>query len=162
MFDFFEKFRNQVLSSMGEEPDRSIESGETDRLIALGVLMWAVSEADEQFLPEERQLIEQVLQKHGRLDTDRISIVMESVRQAAGERIDLYSFADKATQNIEREQKVAMLEHLFRVACIDEHLDTREHETIRQIYQLFRLDHQDFIEAKIKVKKEFGMDTAGL
>lgn len=162
MFELFDNFRKQVLKSVSDSSDQPLEIDDSDGLIALGVLMWAVSEADEEFLPEEHQMIEQVLEQHGQLEPERVSIVMEAVKQAASERIDLYSFAEVATQSIERDTKVEMLEHLFRVACIDGNLDTREHETIRQIYQLFRLDHHEFIEAKIKVKKEFGMDTAGL
>ena len=39
---------------------------------------------------------------------------------------------------------------------------TPEHEMIRKISGLLRIDHKDFIDIKIRVKKEFGLDTAGL
>jgi uncharacterized tellurite resistance protein B-like protein len=58
--------------------------------------------------------------------------------------------------------KISILENLFRVACSDKELDDKELETIRKIANLFRLSHRDFIKAKIKVKKEFGLDTTGL
>jgi hypothetical protein len=33
-------------------------------------------------------------------------------------------------------------------------------ETIRKISGLFHIAHKDFINAKIKIKKEFGLDVA--
>ena len=58
--------------------------------------------------------------------------------------------------------KKNIVENLFRVACVDGELAYEEEEVIRKIAGLFLLDHKDFIDAKIKVKKEFGLDTAGL
>ena len=57
--------------------------------------------------------------------------------------------------------KINILEQLFRVACSDKDLDDSEVETIRKISDLFGIGHKEFINAKIKVKKEFGLDTAG-
>ena len=59
------------------------------------------------------------------------------------------------------EIKIKILENLFRIACVDKDLDDRELEVIRKISGLFKLTHKDFIDSKIKVKKEFGLDTAG-
>ena len=41
-------------------------------------------------------------------------------------------------------------------------LDNSELEVIRKISGLFHVEHKDFIDAKIKIKKEFDLDTAGL
>ena len=51
---------------------------------------------------------------------------------------------------------------LFRIACVDKDLDHEEHEMIRKISGLMQIEHKDFIDAKIRIKKEFGLDTAGL
>ena len=54
-----------------------------------------------------------------------------------------------------------IIENLFRIACVDKELDNNELETIRKISGLFKIEHSNFIDAKIKIKKEFGLDTAG-
>lgn len=159
MKSFLEQIRIQLFSS---ESSTASNSRETDNLISLGVLLWAVSEADEKFLPEELNMIRETLQKYSQISSEELPVVLRSVEIAAQERIDLYSFVSQVGDGISRDKKIEIIEHLFRIACVDGDLDKREHETIRQIYQLFGLDHHEFIDAKIKVKKEFGMDTAGL
>ena len=58
--------------------------------------------------------------------------------------------------------KINILENLFRIDCVDQDLDHEEHEMIRKISGLLQIDHKDFIDTKIRIKKEFGLDTAGL
>lgn len=54
------------------------------------------------------------------------------------------------------------MENLFRVACADKDLDDSELEVVRKISGLFNVAHKDFIDTKIRIKKEFGLDTVGL
>ena len=55
--------------------------------------------------------------------------------------------------------EVIIIEILFRVACADKQLDEQELETIRQLSGLLGLAHKEFIDAKVKIKKEFGLAT---
>ena len=83
------------------------------------------------------------------------------IQEAARERIDLYTFTSEVAAGITYDAKISIIEHLFRVACVDGDLDNNELEAIRRVCDLFNVSHRDFIDAKIRVKKEFGMDTAG-
>lgn len=133
-----------------------------DYYIALGVLLWSVAAADNKFLPAEEDSIRAILMKHCGIESKDIDGVLESIKAAESARIDIYQFTDEITQNFLYEQKVDILKILFRVACADNDLDDTELELIRKIASLFHISHNDFIQAKIQVKKEFGMDTAGL
>jgi len=126
------------------------------------VLLWVVADADDRFLPEEEDKIKDVLKKYDDISDRDMPIVLRSIKEASINKIDLYSFTNAVSKNLKREIKIEIIENLFRVACSDQDLDETELETIRKISNLFRLDHKDFINSKIKVKKEFGMDTAGL
>jgi uncharacterized tellurite resistance protein B-like protein len=130
--------------------------------IALGVLLWVVAEADDKFLPQERQQIEAVLKQYGQISDDDLAVVMEAVKQAAEERIDLHTFTHEVAQGLPYQKRVEMIETLFRVACADKELAHEEEEAVRKISGLFLLDHKDYINAKIKVKQEFGLDVSGL
>jgi len=161
MANFFDQFKQRVITSVfkDEEPE---ESKEINNLIALGVLLWEVGEADDAFLPEEKDKISEVLQKYDDITDADMPIVLRAIEEASLEKIDLYTFTSEAGKDLSREGKIEIIENLFRVACIDNELDEKEHETIRKITNLFQLDHDEFINAKVRVKKEFGMDTAGL
>lgn len=159
MAGFLDKFRGRVLSSVYKETP--IETKAIDDKIALGVLLWVVAEADEKFLPEEETKIKEILLHYCKIPEADIPYIISSIKEAEQERVDLYRFTHEVSSGLNYEVKIAILENLFRVACSDKELDNNELEVIRKISGLFGLTHSDFISTKIKVKKEFGLDTAG-
>ena len=160
MAGFLDEFRTKVLAPLSKE--KVVEPKEIDDKIALGVLLWVVAEADEKFLPEEEKKMKEILTSYAKISKEDMPYVMGSVKEAARERIDLYRFTSEVSKNLDYQMKISILENLFRVACSDKELDDKELEIIRKIANLFRLSHRDFIDAKIKIKKEFGLATAGL
>jgi uncharacterized tellurite resistance protein B-like protein len=157
MAGFLDKFREKVVSSVWKEiPDQGPTGGLDDK-IALGVLLWVVAEADDKFLPEEEEKIKQVLVSHSKIVKEDLALVMASVKEAASQRIDLYAFTREISSNLAYQMKISIMEDLFRIACVDKDLDNNELEAIRKISGLFNIAHKDFIEAKIRVKKEFGL-----
>ena len=164
---FLENFRQNIISlaypESGEISGEASGFGDTvDNLIALGVLLWVVAQSDEKFLPEEKEKIGDILSSYGKISAKDLPIVLRAVEEASINRIDLYAFTREISGNLSFKAKTGIVENLFRVACTDRELDPKEHETIRKISRLLSLDHKGFIEAKIKIKKEFGLDTAGL
>jgi uncharacterized tellurite resistance protein B-like protein len=154
-----ERFRDKIIDAGAQEPQ---PKDTVDNLIALGVLLWEVAQADDKFLPEERAKVGEVLATYGKIMAKDMPIVLRAVEEASLERIDLYSFTSEVGGNLSFKAKTGILENLFRVACADGDLGHEEQEMIRKIAGLLRVDHAGFIDAKLKVKKEFGLDTAGL
>lgn len=166
MAGFFDQFRQKVTVALGsqdaENPESPQMKDKVDNLISLGVLLWEVAQADEKFLPEEEAKIGEVLNKYGHVTKEDMPIVLRAIKEASIERIDLHTFTKDVGQNLAIDIKIGIIENLFRVACIDQDLDNEEHEMIRKISGLLRVEHKDFIDCKIRIKKEFGLDTAGL
>jgi len=158
MKNLFKRIRSHVLGAPSEKEGAQDER-QAKYLISLGVLLWIVAEADEEFLPEEQEKIEEVLKLYGEINDQDMPIVLRAIQEANVMRIDVHEFTRDIKKDLEREDKIDIIEHLFRVACADKELDTTEHEMIRKIADLFGLDHKEFIDSKIKVKKELGMDT---
>jgi len=161
MAGFLDRFRKEVISSVWKDKADEPKVKDIDDKIALGVLLWVVAEADEKFLPEEEEKIKEVLISHSKISNEDLPTVLASIKEAAKERIDLYRFAHEISENLPKEIKISIIENLFRVACVDKDLDNSELEAIRKISSLFKIDHTDFIDVKIRIKKEFGLDTAG-
>ena len=159
MAGLLDQFRNKILSTVYKENTQDSQSNQINDRIALGVLLRVVAEADEKFLPEEKQKIEEILKDYGRISTEEIPLIMETVKQAAAERIDLYRFTHEISDGLRYPVKISILENLFRIACADNDLDNSELEMIRKISGLLGVDHKDFISAKISIKKEFGLET---
>jgi len=161
MAGFLDEFRNKVKVSLRKDSE-TIDNKDVDDKIALGVLLWVDADSDSKFLPEEYEEIKNILKEYSSVAEDQIPVVLNSIKEAARERIDLYTFTSELSSDLEYKARISIVEELFRVACADKDLDDNELETIRKISGLFNLSHRDFINAKIKIKKEFGMDTAGL
>ncbi|MEA3560976.1 MAG: TerB family tellurite resistance protein [Candidatus Omnitrophota bacterium] len=161
MAGFLDQFRKNVISDIWKDKPDEPKVKNIDDKIALGVLLWVVAEADEKFLAQEEEKIKEILISYSKISNEDIPAVLASVKQAAKERIDLYQFTHEISDSLPRDIKISIIENLFRIACIDNELDNNELEAIRKISGLFRIGHSSFIDAKIKIKKEFGLDTAG-
>ena len=157
MSGFLDKFRNKVKSNVWKEASK--QERYIDDKIALGVLLWVIAKADEKFLPQEENQIKEIITNYCNIDKKDLPLVLNSIKEAERQAIDLYSFTSKISGDLNYQMKISILENLFRVACIDKDLDNQELEIIRKISNLFGLEHSDFISAKIKIKKEFGLQT---
>ena len=162
MAGFLDRFRKNVIASAWKDTIDEPKVRDIDDKIALGVLLWVVAEADNKFLPQEEVKIKEILTSYSKIPNEDIPLVLATIKEAAKERIDLYTFTHEVSDNLLNNVKLSIIEDLFRVACADQELNNNEQEVIRKISGLFRLSHKDFIDAKIKIKKELGLDTAGL
>ena len=159
MAGFLDMFRKNVITSVWNEEKDKPEVKDIDDKIALGVLLWVVAQADEKFLAHDAVNIKEILILHSKIPEDEISTVLASIKEAARERIDLYRFTREVNTDLQYNSRISIIETLFRVECCDKELDHKEIEVIRKISGLFRVTHRDFINAKITIKKEFGLET---
>ena len=158
MAGILERLRNKIISSLS--PQQAPPVREVMDLISLGVLLWSVAAADKKLLSTEKEEVRKALSLYSDIDDKDMPIVMRAVEEAAIEKIDFEDFTKEIGRDLSRGVKIDIVENLFRVACVDQHLDQKEHEMIRLIAQLMGLDQSEFIDAKMKVKKELGMDKA--
>ena len=154
-------FRDKISDILWKDNLQKPDNHQIDSKIALGVLLWVVADADSKFLPEEKLQIEQILTKNSAVEKRDIPIVMESIKQAKEESIDLYRFTSEIKKGLAYREKTDILKYLFSIACSDGDLDNNELELIRKISDLLGISHSDFVNEKIKIKKECGIKTAG-
>jgi len=155
----FSSLKDKILLGDRADENDGREEMRTEFLISLGVLLWIVAESDSKFLPQEQEQIEKVLVECGEIGEDDMPIVLRAVEEANIMRVDVHSFTKEIRKVLEREARIGLVEQLFRVGCVDGDLAGAEHEMIRKITDLLGLDHKEFIDAKIKIKREFGLKT---
>lgn len=162
MLGIFNSLRKKVVDAVSEGDTDVSDEKKVDNLISLGVLLWAVAEADDKFLPEEEESIAEILKTYGHIRKEDMSIVLRAIEEASLERVDFYKFTSEVSKDLEYDAKVEIIEDLFRVACSDKDLDNEEYEMIRKISGLLKVEHKEFIDAKMRVKKEFGINNSEL
>ena len=144
MAGYLDQFRQNVITSVWKDkPDEpKVKDEDIDDKIALGVLLWAIAEADKKFLPDEEKKIKEILLSHAKISEKELPIVLATIKQAAKERIGLQRFTREVSENLPYNAKIPIIETLFRVACVDKDLDYDESETIAKIAGLFHIEHK--------------------
>ncbi len=156
MSGFLDQFRKKVRVSLHKE-NQPFQKMVIDDKIALGVLLWAVAQADDMLRKREIAKIEEILVSFGHIRQEEMPIVIESIKEADKNRIDFYRFTSEIKKDLSYQAKTEIIENLFRVACADRDLAYAEEEMIRKLSGLLGIGHKEYIGSKIKIKKEFGI-----
>ena len=70
------------------------------------------------------------------------------------ESVGSYEFTTLINNQLSYEEKTQIIQTLWQISNSDQHIDQWEEHAIRKIADLLYIDHQDFIDTKIKTKQE--------
>jgi Uncharacterized protein conserved in bacteria len=137
------------------DPDKPVdkESMEKKIQIATCALFLEIANSDEHFSEEERSTIIEILNNEFSLSEDEVHALIEKSEHTLDESIDLWQFTNLINQNFSDEDKIKILENLWRIIYADEKLDAHEDYLAHKIANLLRLPHKTLIETKLKVNK---------
>ncbi|MBL4819945.1 MAG: TerB family tellurite resistance protein [Gammaproteobacteria bacterium] len=138
----------------------SESADETNRLktyeLASAALMVELMETDHQLDERESREFIAVLEETLELDHGDIEEIVELATNEAQQATSLYEFTRLINDNYEYNEKVKLIENLWRIAFADEKLDKYEENLIRRLAGLIHVSHSDFIQTKLRVKKPAG------
>lgn len=130
----------------------SNESAEHRARLAAAALLIEVTRADEQFSDKERETLLASLETKFGLPPDEARELIKLAEEEVHDATDLYQFTSQINSAFSVQQKVKLIEHLWRVAYADKTLHQREEYVIRRIADLIHLPHGAFITAKLRVQ----------
>lgn len=140
---FIQLFKQaQPKSAVVEGDKQSVET--TD--LASAALMFEVIRADQDIKPEELTAIKDILA--ARLSNDEMDDFIRLAANEAEEAVSLYQFTAKITKHFNREQRIALIQDMWRLAYADNAIDKYEEHAIRKVAELIYVPHSDFIRAK--------------
>lgn len=143
----WDKLRTMVAGLLA--PDAGLEAN-PEQLVELAgaALMVEVIAADYQQQPEERQALLAAVEHQFGLDPAQAQQLLERAQQAHDQATDYFRFTSDINDHCTPEQKVLLIEGLWRVAYADGELHPYEEHVIRRVADLVHLSHFDFIAAK--------------
>lgn len=144
-------FFDQHLAAPAEE---TRASAERRAQIAAAVLLVEVARSDHSFTDAERQSVLGSVQRKFRLSPAEARQLLELAELESGAAHDLYQFTSQIDATFQIEQKVRLLEELWRAAYSDAVLHEYEEHLIRRVADLLHLSHSQFIGAKLRVLGE--------
>ena len=118
---------------------------------AAAVLMFEISRADSSLDPEERKVIDEALVTHFHMSQNDADELLALAEKEVDHSISLHDFTRTINDNLSNEDKIKIVELLWRVAFADAVLDKYEEYFIRKIADLLYVSHKDYIRAKHRV-----------
>ncbi len=137
------------------DPDEPLDKESLEKKIqtATCALFLEIANSDEHFSEEERSTIIKILKNEFSLSEDEVRALMKKTEHRLDDSIDLWQFTNLINQNFSDEDKIKVLENLWKIIYTDEKLDAHEDYLAHKIANLLRLPHKTLIETKLKVKK---------
>lgn len=143
-----------IKKIIGETPSAEESSDAGDVHIALCVLMLEAAHVDGECSSEEMEHVIETLVSQVGVSRDEIDELIDLALKRREESIDLFTFTRYINQNYSKEEKLEVMESVWRVIHIDGRLEGHEDHFAHKLANLLRLTHQELIDTKIKARKQ--------
>ena len=146
-FKWLEKL-TQLGESESEKGNKRDELGMT-----LAVLMLEVAKSDfEESEAEIQTMIAWLENQDLGLKSQDVGQLLDSARNEQAGSAGLFEYTRRACERMSMEERVELVEQLWRIAYADGVIDKYEEAAIRKASELLYVSHSDFIRAKFAAK----------
>jgi uncharacterized tellurite resistance protein B-like protein len=147
MIDIVKKFFNKGAREFGvQEIDQT-----HDIRIATCALFLEMANIDGEFSELEKDHIIQILKENYNVTDEYVHELIEASDKELKGSIDLWQFTNLINQNYSLEEKIRIIEMVWKLAYADGLLDQHEDYLVHKLANLLRLSHKQLIDAKLKV-----------
>ncbi|MBV55771.1 MAG: hypothetical protein CMQ12_04270 [Gammaproteobacteria bacterium] len=142
-------FESKLVPATAEEP----ESGNLKTDLASACLLIEVMKSDHELDDREAAEFIEILQKQLDISDEDLADLVTLAEAEAKQATSLYEFTSLINAGYDYENKLALIENMWRVAYADERLDKYEEHLIRKISDLIYVSHKDFIRTKHSARR---------
>lgn len=149
MFDLFKKI-------LGDNSKQDVESTSSvpDAHIAISVLLLEAAHVDGECSADEKEHLVTTLVDRYEIPKEEIDTLLQSSYDKRHESADLFKFTRYMNDNFSREEKVEVMEAVWRIILVDDHLEAHEDHFAHKLANLLRLTHKDLIDAKLSARQQ--------
>lgn len=144
------KLRNWFVSTFGTAPAEDAAAQEHARNLAVAALLVEVLRADYDFGAVERRQVLESIQAVLGLENAECEALLASADWLVDGAHDLHQFTSQLNKTLSHEEKLQLLEQLWRVAQADAMVHRYEEHLIRRVADLLHVSHREFIIAKLR------------
>lgn len=128
--------------------------------VATCALLLEVAHSDGNFQAAEERLVHDLLAGLFSLPAEAVAELVNFAGDHQQQSTDLFQFAREINAHFSLDEKLAVMEGVWRIIYADGTLDKFEDAIARQLATLLRLSHRDAIACKVRVLDEV-RGTAG-
>jgi uncharacterized tellurite resistance protein B-like protein len=149
MLDSIKAYFRRHLAPGGAD---SAEAAEKRARVAAAALLVEVVRSDSEFSDVERAAVEAAARRKFGLTEEESRQLVELAEAQSARAHDLYQFTSQVNAAFTAEEKVRLIEELWRVAWADDALHRYEEHLIRRVADLIHVPHSAFIATKLRVQ----------
>lgn len=148
MLDIVKRFFNKATAEVAKDADQNTAH---DIRVATCALFVEMARIDEKFTDAEMETILSILKEKYGLPQDHADALIAEAEKELKKSVDLWQFAKRINENYSNEEKIEIIETLWRIVYVDGKMDRYEHYLMNKLQNLLRLSHDQLIAAKLKV-----------
>ncbi len=123
---------------------------ERDVRVATCALFLEMGRIDEKFTPAELDTVIGILKEKYGLSPEHAEALLAKAEKNLKESIDYWHFTNLINENYSTEEKLEIMEMLWRIVFVDGRMDKYENYLMHKLATLLRLSNEQLIEAKLK------------
>ncbi len=123
-----------------------------DKRLAAAALMFHVIAADGVVQRQENDRLHAILSKHYDVSNEEIDQLIDQARMADSEAIDLHAFTSILKTQLDENERIALVEHLWEMVFADGELHEFEDNIVWRVAELIAVSREDRIAMKQRVQ----------
>ncbi|MBW2648326.1 MAG: TerB family tellurite resistance protein [Deltaproteobacteria bacterium] len=153
MIDLVKKFFGKMTKNDSTGREESFH----DIRIATCALLLEMSQIDGDFSESERESILSAIREDYHVDDEHATAILEAADEELKGNLDLWQFTNLINHNYTPEEKIKIIEMVWRIAYTDGRLEKHEDFLAHKLANLLHLSHRQLIDAKIKIRETMGI-----
>lgn len=147
MFDF-------VKNILGSGEQKSSSAPDFDGHVALCVLLLEAAYVDGECSEKEISQLKETLIEKFKIKAEDIEDLVANSGDTREESIDIFKFTRHMNNSFSKEEKIAVMESVWSILLVDNHLERHEDHFAHKLANLLRLNHKELIDAKLAARKQ--------
>ena len=136
-----------------EESEKPLIDDKTSIKACIALLL-ETSMADEVLEESELSALKETLIKDFNISEEEINELIIISKQNVDDSTSLYEFTRDINDNFDSNERVKLIESMWKIAYADGNIDKYEEHIIRKVSSLIYVAHSDFIQAKLSAKEK--------
>lgn len=132
----------------GQHGSRRLTDHPPDTAVAVCALLLEAAEADQEFTPEERALIQRQLRGRFGLDEAGVEALIRETQAQRAAAADAWPFTHAIRLQYKPEQKRELLVMVWQILLSDEKLTATEEQWARRLHEMLAVNHSLLMDAK--------------
>jgi uncharacterized tellurite resistance protein B-like protein len=147
MIDFIKKY----FGASADSDTDAAASSNHDIRIATCALFLEMANLDDEFSGTEKADVLRLMREHYHLSSEHAEEWTDLAKQQLDGSIDLWRFTNLINENYSHDEKMQIVELIWRLIFADGHLSEHENYLVRKLGKMLRLTHRELINCKLAV-----------